>query len=174
MALVVGVLLVGIILVIAAAFMAREAGRLAQEPPAPTFDMTEAYDWVVEHLPDDIAATLTPKDVRRILRLQMDFFKRKGVAVNGSTAHPPGPVIVGGAETVDYVIEQAAGEGFAFAPEQVHAVIETQLEYMRAIGAISNPAKPRVIRRELPTEPPPPQLPPGPPDDLPPPEPPPA
>ena len=34
--------------------------------------------------------------MRRILRLQMDFFKRKGVAVNGSTPHPPGPVIVGG------------------------------------------------------------------------------
>ncbi|MCU1459199.1 MAG: hypothetical protein JWL73_3291 [Actinomycetia bacterium] len=169
MALVVGVLLVGVILVIAAFFLAREAGRLAQEPPAPVFDMTEAYDWVVEHLPDDIAATLTPKDVRRILKLQMDFFKRKGVAVNGSTANPPGPVIVGGAETVDYVIEQGAVEGYEFHPEQVHAVIETQLRYMRAIGAISNPAKPRLTRRdlaadprpELPPEEPPPELPPG-------------
>ncbi len=160
MALVVGVTLVGIILVIAAMFLAREAGKLAQEPPAPVFDMTEAYEWVVEHLPDDIAATLTPKEVRRILRLQMDFFKRKGVAVNGSTPYPPGPVIVGGAETVDYVIEQAATEGFDFAPEQVHAVIDTQLRYMRAIGAISNPAVPRLTRRELAADPPPPELPP--------------
>ena len=36
--------------------------------------------------------------------------------------------MVGGAETVDYILERCAATGEAYLPEQVHAVIETQLE----------------------------------------------
>ena len=39
-----------------------------------------ALAWVVDHLPDDVAATLTVEDVRRILEFQVDYFKRKGVS----------------------------------------------------------------------------------------------
>jgi hypothetical protein len=97
---------------------------------------------VVEHVPDVVAATLTPDDVRRILDFQLEYFRRKGVTGNGSSANPPGDVVVGGAETVDYILERARVTGEAYLPEQVHAVIETQLAYLRAIGAIGPPAGP--------------------------------
>jgi hypothetical protein len=100
------------------------------------FDPEEAYEWVVENVPDAVAATLTPDDVRRILDFQLEFFQRKGVAGNGSSAHPPGDVIVGGAETVDYIVSRSAATGEEYLPEQVHAVIETQLAYLREIGAV--------------------------------------
>ena len=136
MALVTGLLVVGIACAIAAWFVIREAGRLAAEPPPPVFDMDEAFDWVVAHLPDLVAATLTPGDVRRILDFQLEFFQRKGVAGNGSSGHPPGDVIVGGAETVDYVVSRSAATGEEYLPEQVYAVVETQFAYLRAIGAV--------------------------------------
>ena len=142
MALVTGLFVVGIACAIAAWFVIREAGRLAAEPPPPVFDMDEAFDWVVAHLPDLVAATLTPGDVRRILDFQLEFFQRKGVAGNGSSGHPPGDVIVGGAETVDYVVSRSAATGEEYLPEQVHAVIETQLAYLRAIGAVGDAARP--------------------------------
>jgi hypothetical protein len=44
--------------------------------------------------------------------------------------------VVGGAETVDYIVDRAAQSGEAFLPEQVHAVMETQLAYLREIGAV--------------------------------------
>jgi hypothetical protein len=141
MALVVGVLIAAAILLIAGVLIAREAQRLATEPPPPVFRLDEAFDWVVEHVPDEVAATLTPDEVRQILALQVEFLKRKGVAVNGRTPEPRGPVIVGSAETVDYIITRARAEGTEFLPEQVHAVIDTQLAYMRAIGAIGGPAQ---------------------------------
>ena len=90
-------------------------------------------------MPDVVAATLTPDDVRRILDFQLEYFQRKGVTGNGSTANPPGDVVVGGAETVDYILERAPATGEAYLPEQVHAVIETQLAYLRAIGAVGHP-----------------------------------
>jgi hypothetical protein len=142
MGLVVAMLVVGLVIAIAAAIVVREAGRLAKEPPPPVFDLEEAYEWVVAHVPDDVAATLTPDDVRRILDLQVEFFERKGVSGNGSNRKPAASVVIGGPETVDYIIERAAAAGEEYLPEQVHAVIETQLTYLRAIGAVGPPAPP--------------------------------
>ena len=129
-------IVVGIVVAIAAVFIVREAARVAKNPPPALFDLDDAYAWVVEHLPDDVAATLTPDDVRRILDFQVEFFKRKGVSSNGSTAYPPANVVIGGSETVEYIVERAAATGDAYIPEQVFGVLETQLSYLRAIGAV--------------------------------------
>jgi hypothetical protein len=45
--------------------------------------------------------------------------------------------VVGGSETVEYILAWAADTGESYLPEQVHAVIETQLEYLREIGGRS-------------------------------------
>jgi hypothetical protein len=142
MILVVGFVAFGIVVAIAAVFVIREAGRIAQEPPAAIVDPDDAFEWVVEHLPDDVAATLTTEDVRRILDFQFEFFRRKGVAVNGSRTGPRGPVVVGGAEQVAYILERSAATGETYIPEQVYAVVETQLSYLRAVGAVGPPAEP--------------------------------
>jgi hypothetical protein len=135
-AVVIGFLVVGMVIAIAAFFVSREATRIAREPPPALYHLDDALAWVVEHLPDDVAATLTVDDVQRILELQVDFFKRKGVSSNGSTAYPAGPVVIGGSETVEYIVERSATEGETYLPEQVYGVIDTQLSYLRAIGAV--------------------------------------
>ncbi len=130
-------LAVGIVVAIAAVLVVREAGRIAKDPPPALFDVDEAYEWVVQHLPDAVASTLTPDDVRRILEFQLEFFQRKGVAAgNGSKSGPTGPVVVGEAEAVAFILERTAATGEPYLPEQVHAVIETQLTYLRSIGAV--------------------------------------
>jgi hypothetical protein len=136
MAVVLGALAVGLVLLIAALAILRESNRLASLPPRPTFDPDAALEWVVQHLADHAAAQLTVDDVRVILDLQLQYFKAKGVSQNGSTSNPMGPVVIGGSETVSYILEQAAARGEAFTAEQVHAVVETQLAYLRAIGAV--------------------------------------
>jgi hypothetical protein len=135
-AVVIGFLVVGMVVAIAAFFVTREATRIAREPPPALYHLDDALAWVVEHLPDDVAATLTVDDVQRILEFQVDFFKRKGVSSNGSTAYPAGPVVIGGSETVEYIIERSAADGETYLPEQVYGVIDTQLSYLRAIGAV--------------------------------------
>ena len=142
MALVVGLLAFGLVVAVAAVLVVREAGRLAKDPPPTLFDLDDAYEWVVDNVPDVVAATLTPDDVRRILAFQVEYFKRKGVSANGAAAQLAGPVVVGGSETVAYILERAAETGEAYLPEQVYAVIETQLGYLRAIGAVGPVAEP--------------------------------
>ena len=90
MEVVVGFLVVGLVVAIAAFFVAREATRIGRRPPPALYHLDDAVDWVVAHVPDDVAATLTVADVRRILEFQVEYFKRKGVSANGSTAYPPG------------------------------------------------------------------------------------
>jgi hypothetical protein len=141
MAVVLGALAVGIVLLIAALAILRESQRLATLPPRPTFDPDAALEWVVQHLADHAAAQLTVDDVRVILDLQLQYFKAKGVSQNGANANPIGPVVIGGSETVSYILEQAAARGEVFTAEQVHAVVETQLAYLRSIGAVGSKAE---------------------------------
>jgi hypothetical protein len=135
-----GMLVIALVIAVAAWLVIREAGRIAKEPPPALFDLEEAHDWVVAHVPDDVAATLTSDDVRRILELQLEYFDKKGVSGNGSGPHPTGPVVVGGAEAVAYIVDRAAATGEAYLPEQVYGVLETQLAYLRSIGAVGPPA----------------------------------
>ena len=136
MTLVVGFVVVGVVVAIAAFIVAREATRIARHPPPALFDPEAAYEWVVVHLPDVVAASLTPEDVRRILDFQVEFFKRKGVSGNGSTEYPSATVVIGGAETVAYILERAAATGESYLPQQVYAVLDTQVAYLRSIGAV--------------------------------------
>jgi len=138
-------LVFGVVVAIAGVIVVREAGRMTKEPPPVLFSMDEAYDFVVENLPDIVAATLTPDDVKRILAFQWEYFSQTGVSANGSKDHPTSGVmshaaVVGGRAEVDYILRRAAETGEEYLPEQVEAVVETQLAYLRAIGAMSTPA----------------------------------
>lgn len=130
-----------LVFVIAAVVIGREANRLSAEPPRPVFDLDEAVDWVAGHVPFDVAAELSHDDVRRILRWHLEYFRTKGISSNGqSLESQSGPIIVGGGETVDYVLERAEEEGLGYTAAQVHAVLDAEMSYLQAIGAIGPPA----------------------------------
>ena len=127
---------------IAAIVVGREARRLAAEPVRRTFDFEEAVTWVCDHVGDEVAAVLTPDDVRQILDWHLEYFRLKGVSGNGSGPHAEGPVVVTGAETVGFVLGRAQRAGTPFTPEQVHAVLDAQMGYLAEIGAVGPVADP--------------------------------
>jgi hypothetical protein len=127
---------------IAAIVIGREARRLDAQPVRRTFDFEEAVTWVCDHVSDDVAAVLTPDDVRQILDWHLEYFRLKGVSGNGSGPHVEGPVVVTGAETVGFVLQRAEAAGTPFTPEQVHAVLDAQMDYLAEIGAVGPVADP--------------------------------
>jgi hypothetical protein len=135
------VLALAVVFVIAAVVVGREARRLAGQPPRPTLDLNEAVQWVARHLPFDVSAELSYDDVRRIIDWHLEYLRIRGVSSNGSSGRPQGPVVVGGAETVDYVLERAEAVGSPYTATQVHAVLEAQMAYLESIGAVG-PAPP--------------------------------
>jgi hypothetical protein len=142
MGLVFAVLVVVVVFAIAAVVIGREARRLDAVPPQPQFDLDEAVAWVADHLPFEVSAELSHADVRQIIDWNLEYFRSKGVSGNGHTADSEGPVVVGGAETVDYVLLRAQAVGSPYTPTQVHAVLDAQMSYLEAIGAIGPEAPP--------------------------------
>jgi hypothetical protein len=142
MGLLLGVLGVAAVFAIAAIVVGREARRLAAREPGRVFEFEDAVAWVCDHVTDDVAAVLSPDDVRRILNWHLEFFRIKGVSSNGDRAETDGPVVVSGAETVDFVLMKAEAAGAGYTAEQVHAVLDAQMGYLADIGAVAPVADP--------------------------------
>jgi hypothetical protein len=134
-------LAVAVVFAVAAVVIGREARRLDAVPPRPTFDLDEAVAFVADRLPFEVSAELSHDDVRRIIDWNLEFFRMKGVSGNGHHVPTEGPVVVGGAETVEYVLRRAAAVGEAYTAPQVHAVLDAQMSYLEAIGAIGPEAE---------------------------------
>jgi hypothetical protein len=131
-----GALAVAAVFAIAAIVVGREARRLAGKAPGRVFEFEDAVSWVCDHVGPEVAAILSPDDVRRILNWHLEFFRMKGVSSNGHTAESDGPVVVSGAETVDFVLMRAEAAGSPYTPAQIHAVLEAQMGYLEDIGAV--------------------------------------
>jgi hypothetical protein len=139
------VVALAIVFALAAVVVGREARRLDAVAPRPTFDLDEAVEWVAK-----VRASLSHDDVRKIIDWNLEYFRMKGVSGNGHSTVPEGPVVVGGAETVDYVlnkeVEVGPGDvrlaGSLYTSPQVHAVLDAQMSYLEAIGAIGPEAPP--------------------------------
>jgi hypothetical protein len=140
--LVFGVIGLVAVFTIAAVVIGREARRLDAVPPRPVFDLDEAVTWVAEHLPYEVSAVLSHADVRSIIDWNLEYFRSKGVSGNGSSPRFDAQVVVGGAETVDWVMAKAQQSGSTFTAAQVHAVLDAQMTYLEAIGAIGPEAGP--------------------------------
>ena len=136
MGLFLGVLAVAAVFAIAAVVIGREARRLATRPPGRVFEFEDAVAWVCDHVGPDVAAVLSPDDVRQILNWHLEFFRMKGVSSNGHTSDTDGPVVVSGAETVDFVMMKAEAAGSPYTPSQIHAVLDAQMGYLEDIGAV--------------------------------------
>jgi hypothetical protein len=130
-----------LVFAIAAAVVGREARRLDAEPPRAIFDPEEAVEWVANHLPFEMSAELSHDDVRRILDWNFEYFRAKGVSGNGSSAPTVGAsqIVVGEGEAVAYVMERASLEASDYTTAQIRAVLDAQMTYLDAIGAIGPP-----------------------------------
>lgn len=130
------VLAFAVVFAIAAVVIGREARRLGAEPPRPVFDIDEAVSFVAQHLPFEVSAVLSYDDVRRIIDWHLEYLRIRGVSSNGHGPQLRGPIVVGGAETVEYVLHRAEEVGAGYTPAQVHAVLEAQMTYLEGIGAV--------------------------------------
>ena len=126
----------GLVFAIAAVVIGREARRLAARAPGRVFEFEDAVTFVCDNVPGAVAAVLSPDDVRRILNWHLEYFRIKGTSSNGASPKVEGPVVVSGAETVDFVLQRAEADGLEYTPEQVHAVLDAQMTYLESIGAV--------------------------------------
>ena len=139
------VFLVGVIvlaIVIAFIIVGRETRVQNAQAPLAVFDTDDAVNWIADHLSESMQAQLSYDEVRRIVEWNLSFMRSRGAIANGHTPHVGGPVVVGGAETAEYVLAHSAESGLDLSAEQIHAVLDAQIAYLERIGAIGHPADP--------------------------------
>ena len=97
---------------------------------------------MAQALPAELTAELSYDEVQRILRLHLDHLHAEGVARSGGDLraiqqHQHGPQVLDPEAGVRYVLRRAALVDFYPKPDAVRAVIEAQLAYFEAIGAVA-------------------------------------
>ncbi|MFV1989405.1 MAG: hypothetical protein ACC652_01535 [Acidimicrobiales bacterium] len=124
-----------IVFVIAAWAIGREARRLGAVRYVPTYRLDEAVAYVGDHLSDGASAELTYEQVREILRWHLDFLQTQQIAARQMDAS--NDVIVSDDPGVVYVATRASENHLEIDVERLVEVIALQLDYLKAIGAMS-------------------------------------
>ena len=123
-----------LVFVIAAVAIGRETHSLDAVAPAPTLDQYDAVDWIAEQLPAEISAHITYEDVRDIVTWHVEEMQERGVeptmGADGSL------VIIDEERSVESLALRALREGRDVDPRHIRAVLDGELAYFAAIGAI--------------------------------------
>jgi hypothetical protein len=136
MAVLIIVVLVVLILVIGVVAVGAVVNRLAVEAPVSVFDEDEAVDWIADRLPFEVAAQVSHDDVRTLVLWHLEYFESEGVATETQFADAPDGVVVAEDDSLAYVLGKASEAGLDIDDVQVVAVLETERDYLEAIGAI--------------------------------------
>ena len=132
-----------VVFVIAAVAIGRETHRLDAVTPVPSIDVNDAVGWISERLPEEISAQVSYEDVRDILLWHLDEMNSRGVAStledsSGaiSIAGSESPIVVDDDWGVEAVGMRALQTGRDLNPLHIRSVLDAELEYFNAIGAV--------------------------------------
>jgi hypothetical protein len=128
-----------LVVVIALVAVGRESFTLGAQPKQAHFDLEEAVEFVADRLPDDVTAVLTYDDVRSLLRWHLEYLRDRGVPVRRDQTEG-GPVVVEDDEGIAWVLGKADEAGLEVTDTDVATVLEVELVYFEAIGAIGGEA----------------------------------
>ena len=130
------VLTVVVVLAIGVVTIGRVVGRLAVAPPTSVFDEDEAVEWIADRLPVEVASQVTHDEVRQLVTWHLDFLVEEGIATEAAYADAPDDVVVGEDDGLAYVIGQASEAHLDLDDVHIAAVLDTERDYLEAIGAI--------------------------------------
>ncbi len=119
--------------------MGREAFTLGAQPKQAHFDLEEAVTFVADRLPDEVTARLSFDDVRSLLRWHLEYLRVRGVPVRRDQATEGDPVVVEDDEGIAYVLGRADEDGLDVTDVEVAHVLDAEVAYFEAIGAIGRP-----------------------------------
>ncbi len=144
MAIVILVVTAFVVFAMAAVTIGRETHRLDAVSPAPALELVDAVDWIAERLPESVSARITYEDVRDLVTWHLQMLDAEGV--RQESAEMDDLVIIEDQGTIAALVKRAAQQNRDINEDQVRAVLDGELAYLRAIGAVGPLADPE---REL-------------------------
>ena len=128
------VTLAGLVIVaIAFAAVGHAVGKTEAMPDQIVVDVHEAIEFCAEAVPDQVSATLTYDELRRLLRFHFEWIQ----AYHWAPDHlPSGPIVFEQFDPLDYVMERAEVNDLEVARDHAAAVIQAHSDYLQVMGAI--------------------------------------
>jgi len=126
-----------VVFIVAALSIGIVSGSLARRPRRSVYDLEEAVEFVADRLPDELTARVSYDDVRAVLLFHCDYLGAKGVA-SERTAEDIGTslVVVPDDEPLAVVLGRVEAAGLDLDDTDVITILDTEVDYYRAIGAI--------------------------------------
>ena len=143
-----------LVVVIALVSVGFAVGRTNDMPDQIVVDAHEAIEFCASALPDHITAVLSYEELRRILRLHLEWIQAFHFAPETSSRGDAveGPIVFEEYDAVDYILERADVNHFEVERDHVEAVVEAHSSYLQVVGAIhlEDPVKVEQDLAELP------------------------
>lgn len=141
------IIAVGALVVVAIGLVAVGGGvaKTAAMPKQIVYDVQESIDFCAEALPDDVTAVLSYDDLRRLLRLHLEWIQAYHFTPEGD---PEGPMVFNSEDALAYVIERAAVTRLNVSADHVRQVLDAHLAYFQFMGAV-HIEEPEAIRADL-------------------------
>jgi hypothetical protein len=140
------------VVVIALIFVGDAVGKTSKMPDQIVVDVHEAINFCAEALPSEVTAVMTFDDLRRLLRLHLEWIQAYHWSPEGSDE---GPILFEEFDALDYVMERTAAIRLDVPREHVAQVIDVHSSYLQVMGAIhlEDPVKVEADLAELPLSP---------------------
>lgn len=140
-----------VVVVVAWFAIGRESRSLSSRPATSVYDLFEAVEYVSDRLPDHLAAKLSSDDVEQILRWRLNHLRGKGLATLGRVDEDAElaaavarrrdrDIVADDDEVIDAVLAEALDSDLEIDEVDVVVVLDLELGYLEAIGALGPPA----------------------------------
>jgi hypothetical protein len=114
-------------------------------PKQIVYDVQESIDFCAEALPDEVTATLSYDDLRRLLRLHLEWIQAYHFTPEGDSE---GPMVFNNEDAVAYVMERAAVTRLPVHADHARQVLDAHLAYFQFMGAV-HVESPNLVRADL-------------------------
>jgi len=121
------------------------SARLRQTPTQTMLDLEKAVEYVAENLPEEITMRVTHDEVRLLLRWQITYFRKKGVASYGDidieaemAALRNNVIVTHEDDLVDELIRRSEHSKLDIEVVDIVCITDLANKYMKEIGAIGD------------------------------------
>jgi hypothetical protein len=128
-------IIVAAVVIVAVAFFAvgHAVGSTEAMPAQIVIDSHEAIEFCAQALPDQVTASLSYDDLRRLLRLHLEWIQAYHWAPASTDATP---VVFEQFDPLAYVMERCESVGLDVSTEEAAAVIQAHSDYLHVVGAL--------------------------------------
>lgn len=127
--------------VVAAGVVGSQAQRLGRQRREPVWRLAEAAEFVADLVPFDVAARLGASELEALLRAHLNQLQFGPDAtsddVEADAGGAAGTTVTEDRSSAAELYRGVRRDGFEVSLEQVHAVANAHLEYLRLIGALA-------------------------------------